>query len=236
MLFRYHVAAEGHGLVELLHDDGTPSGVECLMSPLEPLVYDTVCAFLPDNTRAAEVGSFVGGSCCVVSHGMRRRGKRLDLFCHDLFEPFELNGTVVDINKRFDEGVARWGFSPTKVEGKSQDTAAIHPDASLDYCFVDGDHAYEGALADLASYAPKVKPDGWLVVQDCIDDVARAVQDSLLCDAGEWNAVMVQPPHGHYVLVCNRDAGLVDRFMKALDTVLSGRDPGAETHEFPATV
>ena len=35
-------------------------------------------------------------------------------------------------------------------------------DASLDFCFVDADHSYEGCKADIAHYAAKVKSGGWL--------------------------------------------------------------------------
>jgi hypothetical protein len=219
MLFRYHTTPEGNGLVDLLHDDARSSGVECLMSPLEPLVYDTLCGFLPDDARAAEIGSFVGGSCCILSHGMRRRGRRLSMFCHDLFEPFEIGGKSVDIEPRFDDAVARWGFEPTKVKGPSSETLGIHADGTLDYCFVDGDHTYEGALADIKGFAPKVKPDGWLVIQDSIGDVHRAVVDAL--SATEWSAVLISPPHGHYVTVCTRDPRRLDAFVGKLHTVMA---------------
>jgi mRNA-degrading endonuclease YafQ of YafQ-DinJ toxin-antitoxin module len=218
MLFEHRVAPQGHSLVELVHGDGTSSGVECLMCPLEPLVYDTLCGFLPDDARAAEIGSFVGGSCCVLTHGMRRRGKRVRLFCHDLFEPFVLNGSVVDIRNQFQKNVAKWDCSPRMVVGDSSATACIHEHAPLDYCFVDGDHSYEGALADIRSFAPHVKPDGWLVIQDSKDDVARAIDDGL--DPREWHRVLVTPPAGHFVTVCHRDPKRLEEFAQALQPVL----------------
>jgi hypothetical protein len=34
------------------------------------------------------------------------------------------------------------------------------PDNSLDFVFIDADHSYEGCSADIAAWAPKVKPGG----------------------------------------------------------------------------
>lgn len=39
-------------------------------------------------------------------------------------------------------------------------------DAELDFAYVDADHLFENALADLKAYAPKVKPDGFLMGHD----------------------------------------------------------------------
>lgn len=39
-------------------------------------------------------------------------------------------------------------------------------DASLDWIYVDAVHSYEGALADLRAYAPKIKPDGLILGHD----------------------------------------------------------------------
>lgn len=40
-----------------------------------------------------------------------------------------------------------------------------------DLVYVDGGHAYETALSDLKNYAPMVKTDGYLVIDDCACDM-----------------------------------------------------------------
>lgn len=45
---------------------------------------------------------------------------------------------------------------------ESLDAAATIPDGALDFVFIDADHSYEGVRADLAAWAPKVKPGGIL--------------------------------------------------------------------------
>lgn len=37
----------------------------------------------------------------------------------------------------------------------------------IDLLFIDGDHSYEGALADLRNFAPHVADGGWLLLHDC---------------------------------------------------------------------
>lgn len=37
----------------------------------------------------------------------------------------------------------------------------------IDLLFIDGDHSFEGALADLRNFAPYVAKDGWLILHDC---------------------------------------------------------------------
>ena len=33
-------------------------------------------------------------------------------------------------------------------------------DSSLDFVYIDGDHTYNGVLADILAWRPKIKPDG----------------------------------------------------------------------------
>lgn len=213
------------GVVEL-SAPGMPT-VECLMTPLEPCVYDTIAELLPTTARAAEIGCYKGGSAIVLGWGMRRRGKDLKLWCHDLFEPFEAGGTMHDIAVEFDANTTAYGCVPwlTKVQGNSRETHAVHENESLDYVFVDGDHSYEGALADLTNFWPKLKPDGLMAVQDSIGDVRHALRDWLPPDVEH---VVVEPPHGHYVTVVSKDAHKIDRFKALLSVAVEGLGVGRD--------
>jgi hypothetical protein len=202
--------------VATLRESDKPA-IDCLMTTYEPLVYDTLCEFLGDGSRVAEIGCFKAGSAAVLTRGMQKRGKSLALFCHDLFEPFEINGIVHDIEGTFDENVATWGLNVSKIRGDSKITHAEHEDGTLDYVFVDGDHSYEGALADVLNFAPKLKDDGWMFVQDCKEDVASAVEDGL---SSEFVKCLIFPPVGHYIVVANRDARKIEEFGEKLKTVI----------------
>lgn len=46
-------------------------------------------------------------------------------------------------------------------------SAAAHvPDESLDFAFIDADHSYEGCLADIKAWSPKIRPGGMLCGHD----------------------------------------------------------------------
>lgn len=209
-----HVSATSDNGVVSLRAPGRPP-VECLMSVYEPAFYDVLCNHLPVDTRGAEVGCFKGGSACLLSHCLARKGKRLVLACHDLFQPFEAVGGVHDIEVAFDAALRDWGVHAIKVKGDSKGTHGVHCDASLDYVLIDGDHTYDGARADILNFAPKLKPDGWLLVQDSIGDVERAVHDALAV-LGGFDAFVVRPPWAHYVTVCHRDSARLQACYKQL--------------------
>jgi hypothetical protein len=206
-----HTIEEGVSNVTLFAPNG--HRVECLMTQYEPYVYDTMCDFLPDGAHAAEIGSFRGGSACILADGMARRGKRLDLAAHDVFEPYCVGSETVDVEREFDASIRAFDVRVNKVKGDSKVTHSIHADASLDYVFIDGDHSYEGATADIANFTKKLRPDGWLVMQDSIREVAKAIEDAGL----PLHMAMINPPFGHYVTVCHADHSRLVEFLERLE-------------------
>jgi hypothetical protein len=52
------------------------------------------------------------------------------------------------------------------MKGNSSDMISGLPDQSVDVFYVDADHSYEGVRRDLEALRLKVKPDGWVVVND----------------------------------------------------------------------
>jgi len=196
-------------------------GVDCLMALYEPLCYDLLCEQLPDGARAADVGCYKGGSACILARGMARRGKKCVIACHDLFQPYQPfdSGPLIDIEAEFDANTASWvtgpGVTVVKIKGDSKRTHAVHPDASLDYCFIDGDHSYEGALADMRAFWPKLKSEGWMVIQDCNDEVARALDTAVQeLRIDDMPCLYLRPPQGQDVVVFTRQK-------QALDTLSS---------------
>ena len=205
------------------------------MTKYEPLCYDVVCDFLPDGARAVEIGCFKGGSACILCNGMRRRGKHVSITCHDLFEPFCVNGKVHDIEQIFDENTISWKTPVTKAKGDSKATYDIHPDGSLDYVFIDGDHSYEGALADIRNFLPKLKKGGWMFIQDGIDGVKQAVEDAI---GDSRLKIVIDPPVGHYVNIIGPDDKLMEYCKKLSNEVdrVHSQDPASWEHMTFGTV
>jgi hypothetical protein len=54
------------------------------------------------------------------------------------------------------------------IQGDSAASITALPDDSVDVFYVDADHLYAGVRADLAALLPKVRRDGWIVMNDYI--------------------------------------------------------------------
>lgn len=54
--------------------------------------------------------------------------------------------------------------------GDSVALAAVWPAVPIDVVFIDGDHSYLGALRDFECWAPKVRPGGWIMIDDADDN------------------------------------------------------------------
>lgn len=52
------------------------------------------------------------------------------------------------------------------IRSDSVAAAALVEDGSLDFCFIDGDHSYEGCLADIKAWSPKVRSGGMITGHD----------------------------------------------------------------------
>lgn len=91
----------------------------------------------------------------------------------------------------------------------SQGAAALAPPGYFDCVFIDADHSYEGAKADIESWAPKVKPGGWLAGHDYENTdfpkfgVTQAVQEwaqreGLSVELGDNFTWFIRIPEGEY--------------------------------------
>lgn len=62
---------------------------------------------------------------------------------------------------------------PIIIKGKSQEANVIsQAKGKYDLVYIDGLHTYEGCLADLENYAPMVKKEGYLVIDDANTDMS----------------------------------------------------------------
>lgn len=168
-----------------------------------------------EHPRGAEIGVFAGD----MSAALLRANPALHL---DMIDSWEGHGG----GYRVDSGdwhaklsqhaqdefqrkaLERTGFASDRrmvVRARSTDAAACLT-VDYDFVFLDADHSYEGVRADIAAWAPKVKPGGWLGGHDYENPnfpkfgVTRAVNEyasatGLTVEVGESLCWFIQIPH-----------------------------------------
>lgn len=78
------------------------------------------------------------------------------------------------------------------LRGTTNESAEQFADATIDILFIDADHSYEGVLADIDAWLPKVKPGGLILGHDysCIfPGVKRAVHERFGYDVATLGTV-----------------------------------------------
>lgn len=83
------------------------------------------------------------------------------------------------------------------IRGRSREAASRFSDGEFDFVYIDGDHRFEGVLADLKAFGPKIKPGGMIILDDHSlgkwwgDGVIRALNTFLGDDPSGWRVFRV---------------------------------------------
>lgn len=123
----------------------------------------------------------------------------------------------------------------------STNVAPSFPDGTLDWVFIDGLHSYDGVKADLEAFAPKVKPDGFILGHDYAKHhtaremgfgVVKAV-DEFVGNFGYRFLALTGEAYPTYVLARNAESpatqALLARIFFAIPGILEIRDfPGRD--------
>lgn len=103
------------------------------------------------------------------------------------------------------------------IQGDSSAVISALPDGCVDLFYVDADHTYDGVRRDLEAILPKVKPGGWIVMNDYIPaeiglsnepyGVIQATNEFMI--AHRWELVYFAFAHVMYCDVALRRMGCV---------------------------
>ena len=113
--------------------------------------------------RIAEIGTLYGGTSlflCGLAPSLRQF-TGLDIELHNDRLVARLAPAHVDV--RFIEGSSR-------EQRVHDELGSLLGGEQLDILFIDGDHSYEGAKADLLEYRDLVKPGGLIAFHDIVPD------------------------------------------------------------------
>jgi len=191
-----------------------------------------LCEFLPQLGLAApaplrivEVGTF-GGS---TARGFIALTGGAEITCVDDFYDFRHHEGKPRRNpmlNHFESGAQMWRATlagppdlsayarlleaPSTEHPSCRCCAPIAKPASegwtqpIDLLFIDGDHSYAAALADMRAWAPRVVPGGHCLVDDFhMPDVARAAGE---CFGPDWELLRVPDRNPASILVLRRRA------------------------------
>ena len=183
----------------------------------------------PHNSVIAEVGVALGSfSEAILGTCKPRLFHAIDRF--DLHELPKLFGAPTSehfggrthgefYRERFAAQIARGQVDV--LEGDSATVISALPDSSVDLFYVDADHSYEGVRRDLEAMITKVKPEGWIVLNDYIPGdvgfsnapygVIQATNEFMVTH--DWEMVYFALA---YVMYC--DVGLRKRTTRSDDT------------------
>lgn len=119
-------------------------------------------------TKGAEIGVWTG----TFSQTMCRSIPGLHLTCVDPWAAYadyrgETKNNQKRLNAAYEEALERLKpFDCRVLRMTSADAAALVPDGSLDYVYVDANHGYLFVLNDLERWAPKVRSGGIIAGHD----------------------------------------------------------------------
>lgn len=139
-----------------------------------------------------EVGTWLGKSASFMAQQIKVSYKLIQFFAVDTFTGSPTNPANPAYKPTLDQiggdyffewqkNLSRTGVIDYAIPLRSESAAAAQrfQDHSVDFCFIDADHAYRSVKADIAAWCPKMKPGGVLAGHDIDqDDVRRAVADS----------------------------------------------------------
>lgn len=141
---------------------------------LLPMRRERLLHFLPRRARVAEIGVAQGNFAREIFFRTFPRAFTL-IDCWDMVDNSDRDDDAdipQSLQDRRHAGVKRF-FGPLRlfsdieiVKAYSQEAAASTKDGSLDWVFIDGDHAEDAVLSDLNAWAPKVADDGFILGHD----------------------------------------------------------------------
>ncbi|HEY6320004.1 MAG TPA: class I SAM-dependent methyltransferase [Thermoanaerobaculia bacterium] len=182
-------------------------GVKGFLIPGDVEMLRRLAAWLPPGGTYVEIGSFMGLSSALVASTLVAVGNHeARFYCVDTWEGSVEHQDLEVIQRKqlyhiFCDNIQSAGVAPMvrPVRMPSVEAVRFFPPASVDLVFVDGDHTYEGCLADLEAWWPTIKPGGRVLGHDCVpgECVDRAVRAFAARRGLELE--IHPPPASHYI-------------------------------------
>ena len=122
-------------------------------------VYRDAVNSAKDGAVFVEVGSWKGKSAAFMAVEIINSGKKIQFYSID---DWSLGGTKEEFYKNIEPVKEYIGV----IDSISWEAARIFADNSIDFCFLDGAHDYDGVKKDISAFMPKVKIGGIMAGHD----------------------------------------------------------------------
>lgn len=162
------------------------TNIKGFMSDRNIDLFNMVVNSATEDFKWVELGSWTGKSAayCIVEL-INKPLNKFDFYCVDTWEGAEEHQEYDIIKKQQLESIFNNNMSLVNgyyksIKSYSHKAAKKFQDNSIDFCYVDADHSYEGVTKDLHAWWPKVKSGcyfggddytkGWPEVQQAVND------------------------------------------------------------------
>jgi predicted O-methyltransferase YrrM len=138
----------------------------------------------PALRTVVEIGSYLGASALALAEGLKAAGNTAArIYCIDTWQNEGMSEGPADHMATFRRHTAPYGELIVPVRGRSTDVAAelLASIGRIDVLFVDGDHSYDGVLADWRSFGPALRTHGVAAFHDIgwAEGVQRVVAEEV---------------------------------------------------------
>jgi hypothetical protein len=149
-------------------------------------VYKVAVEEAPRRAHFVEVGAFMGRSSAFMAVEIANSGKQIKFDVVDSFDTETMAvgmgalGLEVDPDLSFKSRFLK-NIDPVKhlinvLDMPSLEAAKRYRNRSLDFVYIDGDHAYEAVKADILAWSRKIREGGVLAGHDYSSDWPGVVQ------------------------------------------------------------
>lgn len=164
--------------------------IKGFMSDRNIELFNLVINNATEDFKWVELGSWTGKSAayCIVEL-INKPLNNFNFYCVDTWQGAEEHQEYEIIKQNQLQDIFTNNMMPvekyyTPIKSFSHSAAKDFKDNSIDFCYVDADHSYEGVMKDLEAWWPKVKSGcyfggddytkGWPGVQQAVNDFFKS--------------------------------------------------------------
>ena len=160
------------------------------------ILFDIAESFGEKPINYVEIGAYAGGSSCLM---LQR--SNTTVISIDLGEPIpkvEVLENVIKYKNNnnyyiYIQGNSRETSTKNQVIEALSNSSVLGYSNRIDVLFIDGDHSFEGVMADFVMYSDLVKSGGYIVFDDYNDSIhspdVKKVVDELLLTLDDYEVI-----------------------------------------------